>query len=362
MDHVPSRAHYNHLEFSLYQVYCQLINSKNEFMISLVMFLAFLLFTAFWIVRKRKDIFKTETHEKYGEQEEYTVLNTGILTKMIIFFVLGIILSIFQPFVYERVDAGYVGVKVNLTGHSRGISDVEYTTGWVMYNSWFEELYQYPTYQQHVEYEKEQVILKGGFGSHITPTFNYSLKPEMVTEMFAELRLPIAEIEQGWLRTAIMSSVNDVSNRWEVDEIFADREKFENAIIAECNKRVGKWFNVSLLRTNIVPPPSLQKAIEAKTKAIQEAEAKEQEALVAIADGKKKIAVAQADSAQRVIDAAGHASATLIKANAEAEAIRIKQREITPNYNKYLWNKAWDGVLPTTMAGDGGGILLDVRK
>jgi len=323
-------------------------------MISLLVFVIFLLIAVVMFVRGRKKIFGEDSVGR-------PTLNVKPIFRILGIFVVGVLISLFQPYTYTRVDAGYVGVKVNLTGHSRGISDVEYTTGWVMYNTWFEELYQYPTYQQHVEYEKEQVILKGGFGSHITPTFNYSLKPNMVTEMFAELRLPIEEIEEGWLRTAIMSSVNDVSNRWEVDQIFADREKFENAIIAECNKRVGMWFNVSLLRTNIVPPPSLQKAIEAKTNAIQEAEAKEQEALVAVADGKKKIAVAQADSAQRVINAAGIASALLINANAEAEAIRIKQREISNVYNDYLRAKKWDGKYPTTMAGAGAGILLDVR-
>ena len=331
-------------------------------MISLSIFLLFLVVSVVWFIRKRKHIFNTtRTNDGYRERVETTV-NLPYLAKIIAFFFIGLIFSMMQPFVYERVDAGYVGVKVNLTGHSRGISDVEYTTGWVMYNTWFEELYQYPTYQQHVEYEKEQVILKGGFGSHITPTFNYSLKPDMVTEMFAELRLPIKEIEAGWLRTAIMSSVNDVSNRWEVDQIFADREKFENAIIAECNKRVGMWFSVSLLRTNIVPPPSLQKAIEAKTKAIQEAEAKEQEALVAIADGKKKVAIAQADSAQWVINAAGKANATLITARAEAESIKIKQREISPNYIDYLRAKTWDGSYGEgNVYGSGISLLKDIK-
>lgn len=321
-------------------------------MISLLVLVVFILAAVGYVFSMRSKIL--------DDDNDVTQEGSRIITKGIAVIVLGILFSIFQPYTYTRVDAGYVGVKVNLTGHDRGISDIKYTTGWVLYNTWFEELYEYPTFKQHVEYEQEQVILKGGFATHITPTFNYNLKADQVTDMFAELRLPIKEIETGWLRTAIMSSVNDVSNRWKVEKIFDDREKFENAIIAECNKRVGKWFTVDLLRTNIVPPASLQKAIEAKTQAIQQAEAENQKVLVAEAEGLKKMALARADSAKRVITSSGKARAMLIEAEAEAEAIRIKQREVSAVYNDYIKANRWDGKLPT-YNGTGGNFIFDQR-
>ena len=132
--------------------------------------------------------------------------------------------------------------------------------------------------------------------------------------MFVNLRLSTKEVEQGWLKNAIVSSVNDVANRWEVDAIFNRREEFEASIITECNKRVSKWFTVSQLRTNIVPPKALQEAIESKTKAIQQAQAEDQKAKTAEAEARKKIAIAKGDSAQMVI-----------QANAEALSIKIRQ-------------------------------------
>ena len=164
--------------------------------------------------------------------------------------------------------------------------------------------------------------------------------------MFVNLRLDIKEIEQGWLKNAIVSSVNDVANRWEVDAIFNQREQFESAIITECNKRVSKWFTVSQLRTNIIPPQSLQAAIEGKTKAVQEAQAAQQRTLVAEAEAKEKIAIAKGDSAKAIIDA-----------NAAALAIKIKQRELTPAYVEYIKWSNWDGKLPTTIAGNSGTLL-----
>jgi regulator of protease activity HflC (stomatin/prohibitin superfamily) len=274
------------------------------------------------------------------------------LTRIIITFVSVFLFAIIQPYSLERVDAGFKGIKVHLTGDERGVAKYEYKTGWVLYNTWTEQMLEFPTYQQHIEYPEQQVITKGGFSATIKPTFNYSLKENSIGDMFSNLRKPIEEVEQGWLQTAIVGAVNDVSNKWKVDDIFNQREQFEAAIMAEANKRISQWFTISQLRTNIVPPPSLQAAIESETKAIKEAQAKEQQALVAIANGKKMIAQAQADSAQRVITAAGKAQAVLIEAKAEAEAIRIKQKEISSVYNDYIRSTTWDGKLPSTVLGN----------
>jgi regulator of protease activity HflC (stomatin/prohibitin superfamily) len=277
---------------------------------------------------------------------------TETQVKLLVAFVACFLIAIIQPYAVERVDAGYKGIKVKLTGDERGVASYEYKTGWVVYNDWTEQMLEFPTFQQHIEYPEQQVITKGGFSATIKPTFNYSLKEQTIGDMFSNLRKPIEEVEQGWLQTAIVGAVNDVSNKWKVDDIFNQREQFEAAIMAEANKRISQWFTISQLRTNIVPPPSLQKAIESETQAIKEAQAKEQQALVAIANGKKMIAQAQADSAQRVITASGKAQAIIITAKAEAEAIRIKQKEISPVYNDYIRSTTWDGKLPSTVLGN----------
>ena len=217
-------------------------------------------------------------------------------------------------------------------------------------NTWFKQVLEFPTYQQHIEYDDQVVITKGGFSATIKPSFNYSLKPDAIGDMFVNLRLEVKDIEQGWLKNAIVGAVNDEANKWEVDSIFSNRQQFEAAIVAECNKRLTKWFDVSQLRTNITPPEALQESIIAKTKAIQQAEASEQQAIAAIAEGKRKVAVARADSAE-----------TVINANAAALAIKIKQDRLTPLYIEYLKANSWDGKLPTTVAGNSG-MFLNLNK
>jgi regulator of protease activity HflC (stomatin/prohibitin superfamily) len=271
------------------------------------------------------------------------------IAKGCVIIVLGIVASMIQPYKIERIDAGHKGIVVNLSGSERGVANYQYKTGWVVYNSWFTQVLEFPTYQQHIEYDDQVIITKGGFSASIKPSFNYSLKSEAIGDMFVNLRLGVKEIEQGWLKNAVIGAVNDVCNTWEVDSIFSHRQAFEYSIVVECNKRLTKWFDVSQLRTNITPPEALQEAIIAKTRSIQQAQASEQQALAAIADGKRKVAVARADSAEAVINA-----------QAAALTIKLKQSELTPMYIEYTKATKWDGVLPTTVAG-GSGTFLNIK-
>jgi hypothetical protein len=310
-------------------------------MISVIIFVVGLIVAGLTFIKGEKTVVKKD---RWGDDRE--TANTSLMVKVGGILALAITAAIIQPIELERVDAGHVGIKIKLTGNSRGVSNYEYKTGWVLYNSWTEQMLEFPTYQQHIEYDDQVIITKGGFSATIKPSFNYSLKATAIGDMFSNLRVDIKQIEQGWLKNAIIGAVNDVSNTWEVDSIFTHRAQFEANIVAECNVRLTKWFNVSQLRTNITPPESLQESIINKTKAIQQAEASEQQAIAAIAEGKRKVAVARADSAE-----------TIINAQAAALAIKIKQNQLSPLYIEYVKANAWDGKLPNTVAGNGGTFL-----
>jgi regulator of protease activity HflC (stomatin/prohibitin superfamily) len=153
------------------------------------------------------------------------------------------------------------------------------------------------------------------------------------------------------LKNAIIGAVNDVANLYSVDSIFNHRAEFESDIVKECNLRVSKWFNVSQLRTNIVPPKEITEAINQKTKAVQEAQAAIQQKIVAEAQALTQIAKAKGDSAQAVIAASGR-----------AEAVRKEQQYLTPMYIEYIRTQRWDGKYPTTMLGGNTSTLLNLPK
>lgn len=256
-------------------------------------------------------------------------------------------IALINPVDIERIDAGHVGIKVSNVGDSRGVGKTEYVTGWVFYNSWISRIYEFPIHQQHIDYEEADIVTRGGFRATIKPSFNYSINAGNVADMFQNLRVGVKEMEQGWLKNAIIGSVNDVANRYTVDSIFNHREEFESSIIKECNKRVSLWFNVSQLRTNIVPPKEISESIIAKTRAIQEVQVAENQRQVAVADAERKIAQAKGDSAQSVIQAAGR-----------AEAIKKEQLSLTPLYIEYIKIQKWNGEVPSTVAGPNSGFLI----
>ena len=277
-------------------------------------------------------------------------LKTTSLLIPIAAVVISLVLVAINPIDVERIDAGHVGIKVSNVGDDRGVGKTEYVTGWVFYNSWISRIYEFPIHQQHIDYEPNDIVTKGGFRATIKPSFNYSINPGNVANMFQNLRVGVKEMEQGWLKNAIVGSVNDVANRYTVDSIFNHREEFESDIVKECNKRVSKWFNVSQLRTNIVPPTEISESIIAKTRAIQEVQVAENRRQVAVAEAERKIAEARGDSAQAVIQAAGR-----------AEAIKREQLSLTPLYIDYMKIQKWSGQVPTTVAGNSG-LLIQLPK
>ena len=270
--------------------------------------------------------------------------------RLIAAFVLALLVAAINPVDVEKIDAGYVGIKVSNIGDDRGVGKTEYVTGWVFYNSWISRIFEFPIHQQHIDYEEADIVTKGGFRATIKPSFNYSINPGNVAHMFQNLRVGVKEMEQGWLKNAIIGSVNDVANRYTVDSIFNHREEFEASIVKECNKRVSQWFNVSQLRTNIVPPKEISESIVAKTRAIQEVQVAENQRQVAVAEAERKIAEARGDSAQAVIQAAGR-----------AEAIKREQLSLTPLYIEYIKVQKWSGQVPTTVAGNGG-MMIQLRE
>ncbi len=285
---------------------------------------------------------------KYKNENGRFKINS-LLSVLLTTFI-AIIIVVINPIDVERIDAGHVGIKVSNVGDNRGVGKTEYVTGWVFYNSWISRIYEFPIHQQHIDYESNDIVTKGGFRATIKPSFNYSINAGNVADMFQNLRVGVKEMEQGWLKNAIVGSVNDVANRYTVDSIFNHREEFESDIVKECNKRVSKWFNVSQLRTNIVPPTEISESIIAKTRAIQEVQVAENRRQVAVAEAERKIAEAKGDSAQAVIQAAGR-----------AEAIKREQLSLTPLYIDYIKIQKWSGQVPTTVAGNAG-LMIQLPK
>ncbi|RYD92814.1 MAG: hypothetical protein EOP54_20175, partial [Sphingobacteriales bacterium] len=79
--------------------------------------------------------------------------NVGKIVKIAGAVVLVIVIWLIQPITYENIDAGNVGIKINLYGTDRGVDNITIVTGRVWYNTWTTKIVEFPTYTQSVDYD-----------------------------------------------------------------------------------------------------------------------------------------------------------------------------------------------------------------
>jgi regulator of protease activity HflC (stomatin/prohibitin superfamily) len=278
--------------------------------------------------------------------------------KAIVVLVALVFGSIFLISSCERIDAGHVGVKVNMYGSGKGVGDVTECTGWVFYNPLTTKIYEFPTFMQHKEYKKLEEIdnsfvvnSKDGSEFHVSPIINYAVEREKVPYIFAKYRRELGDIEDGFLKTTIYDAFRMTANAYTAEELISNRQIFETRVRATLDANLLKeGFIISQLTSNLIYPETFKRAIEAKNNAVQTALTAENQVKTAEAQAKIKVATAQ-----------GNAEAMLTAAKAEAEANRMKQVTLTPLLLQLEWINKWDGVLPSTQLGAGTNMLYNVK-
>lgn len=253
--------------------------------------------------------------------------------------IIGLFLITFLFKSCERIDAGHVGVKVNLYGDNKGVSDVTEVTGMVFFNPVTHSIYEFPTFIQHKEYVGDNSFVvnsKDGSEFHVSPIINYSVQREKVPAIFAKYRRSLDQIEEGFLKTAVFDAFRLATNVYTADELISNRQKFEIEVrrILE-GQLLQEGFVVNQFTSNLVYPETFKAAIEAKNNAVQAALRAENEVKTAEAQAKIKVATAE-----------GNAQAMLTSAKAEAEANRMKQQTLTPLLIQLEYVQKWDGKLP----------------
>lgn len=271
--------------------------------------------------------------------------------------VIGVLAFIFMAVMFnscERIDAGHVGVKVNLYGDGKGVDDVTECTGMVFYNPFSTKIYEFPTFIQHKEYTEDNSFVvnsKDGSEFHVSPIVNYSVQRDKVPYIFGKYRRELGSIEEGFLKTTIYDAFRMTANAYTAEDLISNRQEFENKVRASLDAALLKeGFVISQLTSNLAYPETFKKAIEAKNNAVQTALTAENQVKTAEANAKIQVAKAQ-----------GEADAMLATAKAEAEAYRLKQQTLTPMLLQQMWIEKWDGQLPTTQLGSGTNMMYNVK-
>ena len=270
-----------------------------------------------------------------------------------------VILLVFSILGIEPIDAGHVGVKVNLVGTGKGVDNATEVTGWVFYNRWTTNVVEFPTFIRHKEYKKdgdidESFVINSKDGSefHVSPLLNYSVQREKVPYIFTKYRVGLDAIEAGFLKTAVFDAFRVVANSYTADELISNREQFEIKVRKVLESHLApEGFVLAQFTSNLIYPETFKKAIEAKNNAVQTALTAENQVKTAEAQARIKVATAE-----------GEAQAMLTSARAEAESNKLRQQTLTPLLLQQMWVEKWNGELPTTTLGNGTNMMYNIGK
>lgn len=279
-------------------------------------------------------------------------------TKLIFYGIIAMFLFLLLSNSCERIDAGHVGVKVNLYGSGKGVGDVTECTGMVFYNPMTTRIYEFPTFIQHKEYSKTEdsdnsfvINSKDGSEFHVSPIVNYSVQRDKVPFIFSKYRRELPSIEEGFLKTTIYDAFRMTANEYTAEELISNRQIFETKVRAKLDSDLLKeGFIINQLTSNLGYPETFKKAIENKNNAVQQSLTAENQVKTAEAQAKIKVATAE-----------GEAQAMLATARAEAESNKLKQSTLTPMLLQQMWIEKWDGTMPTTQLGSGTNMMYNVK-
>lgn len=224
-----------------------------------------------------------------------------------------------------RIDAGHEGILIKQYGSDKGVQDVSLVTGRVWYNPWTEDVEQYATFIQTVDYEAFNVNAKDGSEFIVDPTLSFNIVARNSPKIFSKYRKDLDEVS----KTTILNYVKDAfrlqMNKYSTDEIVSNREKFETDVQKTLSAVLdAEGFKLEQLTSGLKYPQTIVDAVNNKNKAVQEAMMVENQLRVAEAQAKKLI----------------------VQAEAEKKANDLKQTSLTPMLIQQMFIEKWDGKTP----------------
>lgn len=245
----------------------------------------------------------------------------------------------------DRVEPGYVGIKVNKLGDDKGVGEVVGVGRvWTGINT---TLYTFPTFKQMKTYDQPFYFsLSDGTNIGHKVGVEYTVDPSKVTSIFQTYRKGVDEITDTDLRLKIEKSLNRRGNKINTDK-FIDGGKADllDGTLSDLQKELTPaGINVLSLSWVGAPeyPENVKRSINTKVEATQKTLQRVQEVQQSKAEADKKIE-----------EARGEAESALLKAKAEADSINMKGEALRKNPEIINWAKIdkWDGKLPVYQSG-----------
>src|SRR6202142_4431499 len=159
-----------------------------------------------WMIVRRigMDMFR----KGRGEDQEFTMrpaipglrnLIIGAVTVLVVILALSFLVRV------TRIEAGHVGVEINLAGSQPGASEIPVRPGWVVYSPLRTQIIEFPTYVQTVKWtrdvaeghpadEEMDFNSKEGMDIRVDVSLSYGIDPRMARDFFVKSRVRVLEM------------------------------------------------------------------------------------------------------------------------------------------------------------------------
>lgn len=272
------------------------------------------------------------------------VANWMSIISMIVIVV--VILLSFLFLSWRTIRPGHVGIVFNLSTHS--ISETPLEPGWAFINPLTQYIQEYPVtiqtysmlYNAPEGDDSIKVQSKEGQQLNLDVVIQYRIKRDEVTSLYLDWGgADIAVVEERVVRQYTRSQVPAIAARYDWEEITSGKrtevsDTIRDVLTEEFRRRHLELISFGIREVHL--PASLQKALNNKIQAQQEAEQQ-----------KYQLERARVKAEQTRVEAESEANSLRIRAEAEAEANTILSRSLTPDLIRYQQLKQWDGRLPT---------------
>jgi hypothetical protein len=239
-------------------------------------------------------------------------------------FLIGMLIALVSTSC-TRIDAGYDGILIKQYGSDKGVQDVSLVTGRVWYNPWTEDVEQFPTFVQTVDYPEFTLNAKDGSEFTVDPTISLRVIKGTSPQIYVKYRQDLDVIVKTTLYNYVRDAFRLQFDKYNTDEITGRREEFESRVQAALIDQLEKeGFHLEQLTSGIQYPKTIVDAINAKNRAVQQA-----------MEAENKLKVAEAN-----------ARIKLVNAEAEAKANELRQRTLTPLLVQQEFINKWDGKTP----------------
>lgn len=270
-------------------------------------------------------------------------------------------LTLFSGACAERIDPGYVGIKVNFYGDDKGVANAVAVTGMNWYNPITTSIYSYPSFMQTAVWTKnaeegsptnEETTFndKDGLSIAVDLSLSYELIPDKIPAFYIKFRTEdLSTFTHGFMRNVARDAFNEVGVRYTAEEIYGvKKEEFLTKVRDRVNTEINK-YGVNIGQFGVIGgmrlPQNVVSALNAKIEATQKAQQAENELRMTQAEAQKSIAQAEGERQSKVIKAQGEAEANrLLTASLSQQLLEWRQIEVQ---EKTLWR--WDGKLPSTV-------------